>query len=88
LDRPLIVKSNKCKEGLSFDLSHEDVVEQLLPMFEKEAYYEDGKVVGFTDFTSPYDENVEGLKWSLARMLEACDKEVLDLDNLNKEKQD
>ena len=25
-------------EGLSFDLSHEDVVEQLLPMFEKEAY--------------------------------------------------
>ena len=38
MDRPLIVKSNKCKEGLSFDLSHEDVVEQLLPMFEKEAY--------------------------------------------------
>ena len=41
-----------------------------------EAYYEDGKVVGFTDFTSPYSENVEGLKWSLERMLEACDKEV------------
>ena len=36
MDRPLIVKSDKCKEGLSFDLSHEDVVEQLLPMFEKE----------------------------------------------------
>ena len=53
-----------------------------------EAYYEDGKVVGFTDFTSPYGENVEGLKWSLARMLEACDKEVIDLGNLNKEKQD
>ena len=49
MDRPLIVKSDKLKEGLSFDLSHEDVVEQLLPMFEKE---------------------------------------VLDLDNLNKEKQD
>ena len=38
MDRPLIVKSDKCKEGLSFDLSHEDVVEQLLPMFEKEVY--------------------------------------------------
>ena len=38
MDRPLIVKSNKLKEGLSFDLSHEDVVEQLLPMFEKEMY--------------------------------------------------
>ena len=38
MDRPLIVKSDKLKEGLSFDLSHEDVVEQLLPMFEKEAY--------------------------------------------------
>ena len=38
VDRPLIVKSDKCKEGLSFDLSHEDVVEQLLPMFEKEVY--------------------------------------------------
>lgn len=50
-----------------------------------EAYYEYGKVVGFTDFTSPYGENVEGLKWSLERMLEACDKEVLDLNNLNKE---
>ena len=49
MDRPLIVKSDKLKEGLSFDLSHEDVVEQLLPAFEKE---------------------------------------VLDLDNLNKEKQD
>ena len=49
MDRPLIVKSDKLKEGLSFDLSHEDVVQQLL---------------------------------------EACDKEVLDLDNLNKEKQD
>ena len=36
MDRPLIVKSDKLKEGLSFDLSHEDVVEQLLPMFEKE----------------------------------------------------
>ena len=36
MGRPLIVKSNKCKEGLSFDLSHEDVVEQLLPVFEKE----------------------------------------------------
>ena len=49
MDRPLIVKSDKLKEGLSFDLSHEDVVEQLLPAFEKE---------------------------------------VLGLDNLNKEKQD
>ena len=38
MDRPLIVKSDKCKEGLIFDLSHEDVVEQLLPMFEKEVY--------------------------------------------------
>ena len=36
MDRPLIVKSDKLKEGLSFDLSHEDVVEQLLPTFEKE----------------------------------------------------
>ena len=36
MDRPLIVKSDKLKEGLSFDLSHEDVVEQLLPAFEKE----------------------------------------------------
>ena len=36
MDRPLIVKSDKLKEGLSFDLSHEDVVEQLLPVFEKE----------------------------------------------------
>ena len=35
MDRPLIVKSDKLKEGLSFDLSHEDVVEQLLPAFEK-----------------------------------------------------
>ena len=49
MDRPLVVKSDKLKEGLSFDLSHEDVVEQLLPAFEKE---------------------------------------VLDSDNLNKEKQD
>ena len=38
MDRPLIVKSDKLKEGLSFDLSHEDVVEQLLPAFEKEVY--------------------------------------------------
>ena len=38
MDRPLIVKSDKLKEGLSFDLSHEDVVEQLLPMFEKGGY--------------------------------------------------
>ena len=38
MDRPLIVKSDKLKEGLSFDLSHEDVVEQMLPMFEKEVY--------------------------------------------------
>ena len=36
MNRPLIVKSDKLKEGLSFDLSHEDVVEQLLPAFEKE----------------------------------------------------
>ena len=36
MDRTLIVKSDKLKEGLSFDLSHEDVVEQLLPAFEKE----------------------------------------------------
>ena len=36
VNRPLIVKSDKLKEGLSFDLSHEDVVEQLLPAFEKE----------------------------------------------------
>ena len=36
MDRSLIVKSDKLKEGLSFDLSHEDVVEQLLPVFEKE----------------------------------------------------
>ena len=36
MDRPLIVKSDKLKEGLSFDLSHEDVVQQLLPAFEKE----------------------------------------------------
>ena len=34
--RPLIVKSDKLKPSLSFDLSHEDVVEQLLPAFEKE----------------------------------------------------
>ena len=38
MDIPLIVKSDKLKEGLSFDLSHEDVVEQMLPMFEKEVY--------------------------------------------------
>lgn len=44
-----------------------------------EAYYEDGKIVGVTDFTSPYSEDVEGLKWSLEKMLEAFDKEVLDL---------
>ena len=36
MDRPLIVKSDKLKEGLSFDLSHEDVVQQMLPAFEKE----------------------------------------------------
>lgn len=51
-----------------------------------EAYYEGGKVVGVTDFTSPYDENLEGLKWSLEKMLEACNKEVLNLDDLSKEK--
>ena len=38
MDRPLIVKSDKLKEGLSFELSHEDVVQQMLPMFEKEVY--------------------------------------------------
>ena len=45
----IVLRSDKVKEGLSFDLSHEDVVEQLLPAFEKE---------------------------------------VLDSDNLNKEKED
>ena len=53
-----------------------------------EAYYEDGKVVGVTDFTSPYDGDLEGLKWSLEKMLEACSKEVINLDDLIKEKQD
>ena len=38
MNKPIIVKSDKYKEGLSFDLSHEDVVEQLLPVFEKEVY--------------------------------------------------
>ena len=40
MDRPLIVKSDKCKEGLSFDLSHEDVVvtntmKEALSVYEK-----------------------------------------------------
>lgn len=51
-----------------------------------EAYYENGTIVGVTDFTSPYDENLEGLKWSLEKMLEACEREVLDLDNIKGEK--
>ena len=50
-----------------------------------EAYYEDGKIVDYTGFVEPYGEDREGLKWTLERMLEACDKEVLNLDELRKE---
>ena len=41
--------------------------------------------IGFKKNPSDFDEYVEGLKWSLERMLEACDKEVIDLNNLGKE---
>ena len=53
MDRPLIVKSDKLKEGLSFDLGHEDVVEQMLPMFEKEVYVvlPDDLIKGEKDWT-------------------------------------
>ena len=52
-----------------------------------EAYYEDGNIVGVTGFITPYDgDSLSGLKWSLGKMLEACDKEVLNLDDMEGEK--
>lgn len=46
-----------------------------------EAYYENGEVVGFTDFIEPFGEDEEGLKWSLERMLEAFAKPTIDIVN-------
>ena len=51
-----------------------------------EAYYENGDIVGVTGFITPYGEGLSGLKWSLEKMLEACDKEVLNLDDMEGEK--
>ena len=50
-----------------------------------EAYYENAKVVGVTGFVSPYSDELKGFKWSLQKMLEACDKEVLNLDDIEGE---
>lgn len=52
-----------------------------------EAYYNDaGNLCGITtDAISPYGDSVDGdfgLRWVLQKMLEACDKPVLDDSNL------
>ena len=64
MDRPLIVKSDKLKEGLSFDLSHEDVVEQLLPMFEKEAYVvlSEDLIEGEEDWVRYYSKTTKSIQ--------------------------
>ena len=64
MDRPLIVKSDKLKEGLSFDLSHEDVVEQLLPMFEKEVLnaFADQRLEGEEVFVVLSNDLIKGEK--------------------------
>jgi hypothetical protein len=48
----------------------------------RETYYNDeGEVTMFSDAPRPaFGEDLKGIKWSLTKMLEACDKEVLDVN--------
>lgn len=50
----------------------------------RETYYNDnGDITMYSDEPRPaFGETLDGLKWSLERMLEACDKEVLDVDTI------
>ena len=50
----------------------------------RETYYNsEGDVTMHSDEPRPaFGEDLEGLKWSLRKMLEACDKEVLDEDKI------
>ena len=62
MDRPLVVKSDKLKEGLSFDLSHEDVVEQLLPAFEKEVLDSDNLNKEKQDWVKLHSKNTKSIQ--------------------------
>jgi hypothetical protein len=56
----------------------------------RETYYnKDGEITMHSNEPRPaFGEDLEGLKWCLQKMLEACDQEVIDLDKIEYAKND
>lgn len=66
----VFLKKQPAVEGLDSDIS----------IFEiGEAYYdENGSPSALADRAEPFSESLAGLKWTLEKMLEACEKPIID----------
>lgn len=64
MDRPLIVRSNKCKEGLKFDTSLEELLDQLEPILPNTITQELSKRIPNTpdEYTNDYLLHIKGEK--------------------------
>lgn len=48
----------------------------------REVYYdESGKVQGWAEMPEVISESIDGLKWNLERMMESCNKPVIDYNS-------
>jgi hypothetical protein len=51
----------------------------------REAFYDDsGKVNGWAEMPDVIADSLDGLKWTLSKMMEGCDKPIID-DNTKEE---